>query len=87
MTNIYNCKYIQLCTFACPNFIKNYLKSRSIAYTRYILSIICPRNKKIVQEPWTTEKYRAALEGLKNYWALWKSTPSNGIIFLHNRNP
>jgi hypothetical protein len=51
MTNIYNCKYIQLWKFACPNFIKNSLKSRFIAYTQYLLSI-CAHEIKIVQEPW-----------------------------------
>jgi hypothetical protein len=29
---------------------------------------MCPQNKKNVEEPLTTEKYREAL-GLKNYWA------------------
>ena len=51
--------------FSCPNFIKNSLKSRSIAYTQYLLPICAHEIKKSSR----ALNDRKALGGLKNYWA------------------
>jgi hypothetical protein len=62
--------------FACQNFIKNYLKSRSIAYTQYLLPICAheiEKKFKSLERHKSIRRFKKLLDSMKIRLIKWSA--------------